>query len=122
MEKSHAESVQGSGKTGRHQQEEALLKLATKDVPEVLNRCKIQETGGPVYARTPLMLHEVNYRPSAMRSGVVVQKYAPLSQCLQSWDDERLHDHVSVSDGSQLALNVVKRGSAMKMEASTHHH
>lgn len=95
---------------------------AIKDVPEVLDGSKVRGTGWPVHARNLLLLEEVGHHLGSMGGGVVILKHCPLSDGLQGGDDVGPHYLVSVPGTSQIALDVVKWGSAMQVEASPYHY
>ena len=95
---------------------------ATKDVPHVFDGRKVRGTSWPVHAGNVLLLEEVGHYTGSMGGGVVVLKHCPLSNGSQCGDDVGLDDLVSVSETGQIALDVVKWGSAMQVEASPHHY
>ena len=60
-----------------------VMNTAAQDVPEVLNRCHIRETGWPVHPGNLMLLQEGGHYPSVVGSGIVVLKNSARSHGLQ---------------------------------------
>ena len=97
------------------------LNMAAQDVPEVLNWCHIRGTGWPVHPGNLMQLHEGGHRLSAVGSSVVILKNSARSHGLQCGENKALYDLISVPHAGQSALHEVKRGPAVKMDASPYH-
>ena len=98
-----------------------VMNTAAQDVPEVLSWCHVRRTGWPVHPGNLMLLQEGGHHPSAEGSGVVVLKNSARSHGLQCGENKASYDLISVPHASQIALHEVKRGPAVKMDASPYH-
>ena len=87
----------------------------------MLNWCHIRETGWPDHPGNLMLLQEGGHHPSMVGSGVVILKNSARSHGLQCGENKAPYDLISVPHTSQIALHEVKRGPAVKMDASQYH-
>ena len=98
-----------------------VMNMAAQDVPEVLSWCHIRGTGWPVQSGNLMLHQEGGHHPSAVGSGVVVLKNSARSHGLQCGENKAPYNLISVPHAGQIALHEVKRGPAVKMDASPYH-
>ena len=65
-----------------------------------------------------MLLQEGGHHPSMVGSGIVIQKNSARSHDLQCEENKAPYDLILVPHASQIALHKLKRGPAMKMDAS----
>lgn len=91
-------------------------------ISEVLDGRQIWWLSWPVHPINLLLLQEISDGASTLWTGFIILHDWTLIHGLLSRHDDRMHDLISVPDCYQIFEDKVKRGPAMVMNPSPHHH